>query len=81
MTIEMRLNKVNRRMKSNPPIVVSSDVNSVVPEFDEHKETTKINSKEYVPVKDTIVESKPRTPIKIKRAKEGLLTILKLIKK
>ena len=66
-------NEVEQSQPTNeiktPPIVVSSDENSVVPEFDEHKETTKINSKEYVPVKDTIVESKPRTPIKIKRVK------------
>ena len=52
-----------------PPIVASSDENVVVLESHEHIESTKMNPKELVAVKDNFIESKPREPIRIKRIK------------
>ena len=52
-----------------PTIVASGDEKVVVLESHEYIESTKMNPKESVPVKDTFVRSKPREPVRIKRVK------------
>lgn len=52
-----------------PTIVASGDEKVVVLESHEYIESTKMNPKESVPIKDTFVRSKPREPVRIKRVK------------
>ncbi len=52
-----------------PTIVASGDEKVFVLESHEYIESTKMNPKESVPVKDTFVRSKPREPVRIKRVK------------
>ena len=52
-----------------PTIIASGDEKDVVLESHKYIESTKMNPKESVPVKDTFVRSKPREPVRIKRVK------------